>query len=206
MLEDFFLSKRLDKNILEPIISYIESENLDYYCLSSLSSFTRYKSELYDSKLNYLYKINPNNRYTLGCQAVIWKKDFLKKCVGNGNYNPWIFEGALAKSKKVHTLAFLSKCVKDDRNLLGLKHGILQQRMIPTTMEYFKKIGEPLSTNREVMEKKEYRKYVFISWLSAHIPRFLHNLIKILIKQNNNSVLDRYKLEIETVIKENFGE
>lgn len=206
MLEDFYFGKKLPSDILEPIINYIDRENLDYYCLSSLSSFSKYKSELYDDKKDYLFKINPDYRYTLGCQAVIWKKEFLKKCVGKSNYNAWIFEGALATSQKVHTSKFLEKCVKDVRNLLELQHGILQQKMIPTTIEYYKSIGFPLTTKRNVMSKKEFSKYVRNSKLAGFIPKPIYKIMKKLLgEKRGNAVLDKYEQEINRIVVENFG-
>lgn len=206
MLEDFYIGKQLEQNVLETILDYIEKENLDYYCLSSLSSFTKYKSDLYDNSKDYLYKINPNNRYTLGCQAVIWKKEFLVQCVGKSNYNAWIFEGALAKSKKVHSSEFLAKSVKDVRNILNLQHGILQQKMIPTTIEYFEKIGFPLTTKRSVMSKKQYNTYVRNSKLATYIPKPIYWIMKKIIgERRGNAVLDKYEVEIDRIVKENFG-
>lgn len=206
MLEDFYIGKSLEQNILEPILAYIEKEDFDYYCLSSLSSFTKYKSDLYDNSKKYLYKINPNNRYTLGCQAVIWKREFLAQCIGKSNYNAWIFEGALAKSKKVHSFEFLAKSVKDVRNVLNLQHGILQQKMIPTTIEYFERIGFPLTTKRSVMSKKQFNKYVRNSKLATFIPKSIYKILKKIIgEKRGNAVLDKYEVEIDHIVKENFG-
>lgn len=206
MLEDFFIGEKLDKDVLKPVMDFIFDENIDYYCLSSLSSFSKYKSALYDPSKKFLFKINPQNRYTLGCQAVIWKKDFLKQCIGTSNYNAWVFEGSLAKSKKVHSPEFLGKCVKDERNILKLKHGILQQKMIPTTMKYFERIGAPLTTQRAVMSDKQFNKYVRNSRLSSILPNPIYNFLKgILRERRGNAVLDKYKNEIDKIVKENFG-
>lgn len=206
MLEDFFIGEKLDKDVLKPVMDFIYDENIDYYCLSSLSSFSKYKSVLYNPSKNFLFKINPQNRYTLGCQAVIWKRDFLKQCIGTSNYNAWVFEGALAKSEKVHSSEFLQKCVKDERNILKLKHGILQQKMIPTTMRYFEKIGYPLTTQRAVMSDKQFNKYVRNSRLSSILPKPIYKFLKgILREKRGNVVLDKYEMEIDKIVKENFG-
>ncbi|WP_343084306.1 hypothetical protein [Blautia producta] len=207
LLEDFFFGTRLDKDILEPIMNFIEEEKIEYYGISSLSSFSKYKSNLYDVSKGYLYKINPKNRYTLGCQAVIWEKNFLKRCIGTRNYNAWVFEGAFTKSKKVHTDEFLKKCVKDTRNILQFKHGVLQQKLLPETVEYYRQIGNPITSNRDTMSEKDFSKYVRNSKVAALIPRALHEpLKKIVGEKRGNAVLDKYEQQIQVVIKESFGE
>lgn len=206
MLEDFYIGQKLDGSILEPILDYIYEEDLDYYSLSELSAFRKYKSKLYDPQKKYLYRINPKYRYTLGCQAVIWKRDFLSKCIGTRNYNAWVFEGALAKSKVTHSSDFLCKCVKDTRNVLRLKHGILQQKLLPPTVEYFKSIGDPLTSRREIMSDKQYKKYVRNSRISSAIPKPIYRVLKKLLgKRRGSAVLDKYESEIQLVIAENFG-
>lgn len=204
LLEDFFLGHKLEKSVLEPILDYIEDKNIKYYSLSALSSFTKYRSKLFDINKDYLYCINPNLRYTLGCQAVIWRKDFLKKCIGSRNYNAWVFEGALTNSKKVHTKRFLQGCVKDTRNILGLKHGVLQSKMLPRTVEYYKRIQFPLTTTRAEMSESDFKRYVIRSKVSAVIPKALHSSLKKIISKG--AVLDKFSDEIRIVIKENFEE
>lgn len=204
LLEDFFLGYRLEKSILEPVLDYIEEKKIKYYSLSSLSSFTKYHSTLFDKNKKYLYNINPNLRYTLGCQATIWRKDFLQSCIGTRNYNAWVFEGALTNSKAVHTQQFLKGCVKDTRNILGLKHGVLQSKMLPRTIEYYKSIRFPLTSKREVMSESDFSKYVLKSKISASIPKCIHKILKKIVTKG--AVLDKYANEIEILIKENFGE
>lgn len=204
LLEDFFLGYKLDKNILEPILDYIEERNIKYYSLSALSSFTKYRSKIFDEEKKYIYSINPNLRYTLGCQAVIWEKDFLQKCIGSRNYNAWVFEGALTNSKRVHTYNFLKCCVKDTRNILGLQHGVLQGKMLPRTVEYYRNIRFPLTSSREIMRKKDFNMYVLRSKISAIVPKNFHNVLKKFFSKG--TVLDKYSNEIKLVIEENFGE
>lgn len=207
MLEDFFFGNMLNKDCLSDIINYIRSHRIKYYALSSMSSFTKYKSKLYDPSKDYLYEINPNRKYTLGCQAVIWEKSFLSQCIGTDNYNAWVFEGALSKSKEVHTKRFLKNCVKDDRNILGLKHGILQGKMIPSTVRYFKKQNSPLQTTRVTMSKKDYCFYVIKSLIAQNSSTKLRNIIKRIVGQKKNgAVIDKYSVEIDKIIKANFGE
>ncbi|MCR5639678.1 MAG: hypothetical protein K6F97_12700 [Lachnospiraceae bacterium] len=204
LLEDFFLGHELERSVLEPVLDYIEDKNIKYYSLSALSSFTAYHSTLFDKSKEYLYNINPNLRYTLGCQAVIWRKDFLQNCIGTRNYNAWVFEGALTNSKKVHTKRFLQGCVKDTRNILGLKHGVLQSKLLPRTVDYYKGIKFPLTTTRTVMSESDFKKYVMRSRISAVIPKALHSLLKKITSKG--AVLDKFSDEIRIVIKENFGE
>ena len=45
-------------------------------------------------------QISAKAEYTINCQPSIWEKNFLLQCIGDENYNAWVFEGAFLKSKK----------------------------------------------------------------------------------------------------------
>lgn len=85
--------------------------------------------------------------YIVSCQFVIWKKDFLSKCIGIENYNVWIFEGIYLKFFYVYIEEFLDKCVVYVNNLFELKYGVIQGKMLFFIVKYYKNNGYIMKNN-----------------------------------------------------------
>ena len=54
----------------------------------------------YDEHERLVKAYYDKDEYTVSCQPAIWKKEFLKECIGTENYNAWICEGVYIYSKK----------------------------------------------------------------------------------------------------------
>lgn len=194
LLEDFFFSKPLKDAVLNDILNIMNQHNLFYMRMpmkefKGSSKGSKYKD--FDTILN----IETNSEYTVSCQPSIWKKDFLKKCIGNGNYNAWVFEGIYAMSRDAHTEQFLQYCKIESSNILGLVHGALQGKMLPKTVDIIRASGYELKNKREVMSLEENKANERKEWLKAILPLPIQNFIKHIKK--NNSVLEKYTAEIK---------
>lgn len=86
--------------------------------------------------------------------TVYFGKRIFKKCIGNENYNAWIFEGIYSKSKQAHTSEFLNGCMYDYTNPLELRHGYVQGSMLPTVYNYFISKGYVFKAKRKILTKK----------------------------------------------------
>ncbi len=193
LLEDFFFQMPLDRNALEEIMRVIHDGGLNYYRMN-ISDFVVDKG-----KRRYVGPISAKEEYTLTCQPSIWKKDFLRRCVGKENYNAWIFEGVYAKSKQAHTDAFLEKCYVDFRNVLRLRHGAVQGKLLPNVYEDFKCQGYTFKNKREILSPKAYAKHVRKQRMKSMIPLKVQKVVKKLL--HNDSVLEKYKDEIAVCMK-----
>lgn len=194
VLEDFFFSRPVDASLLENALSIVKENNLDYYSMP-LSEFLHIKVGKPFKNYKDVYDFNPAFEYTLSAQPAIWNKQFLKKSVGQDNYNAWIFEGIYIKAPKAHTKEFLRCCKIDMSNFLGLKHGALQGKMIPSLIKYYNKIGYTFNTQREQLPLKTVVKRQIRSCIPAPILTFLKKYIK------NKSVISRYMSEIDKQIR-----
>ena len=131
----------------------------------------------------------------------IWEKSFLKKCIGEGNYNAWVFEAIYFNSKMAHKDPFISWCRIDVSNMLGLLHGALQSMMIPETLTYYQKIGYQMKNKRPVMSQWAFFKHRFKSFVRITLPKGVRNKIKKVF--GGESVIDRYTLQAFEEMKEN---
>ena len=191
ILEDFFIGKPITEDPFPAALAYMNKFNVEYYSMP-LKEFQSEKK-----KCN-IERLKANKEYTVGCQPAVWSKDFLKKCIGNENYNAWIFEGIYAKSEQAHTKEFLDKLCIDYSNPLHFYHGALQGKILPSTYLYFQSIGYEFKNKREVLSKEEYNKYLRKKMIKKCIPVWMQIIIKKYIK--TNSVIERYDEEIHYVM------
>lgn len=190
VLEDFFFSHPVNSSLLKDALERVKAGNLDYYGMPLTEFMPALVGNPY---MNYkdVYDLNPAHEYTLNAQPAIWNKEFLKKCVGSENYNAWVFEGIYIYAPKAHTEEFLKGCKVDKTNFLGLKHGALQGKMIPSLVKYYEGIGYKFHTQRPQLPLSTIIKRKIRFGVPKYVIRFLKKYVK------NQSVASRYKDEIE---------
>lgn len=199
LLEDFFFSMPIETDPLQHILSYIEGNNISYYSMPIREFVGDYYFHKKVKHAKHLRIIRSSDEYTVTCQPAIWSKDFLKKCIGTGNYNAWVFEGIYTKSTLAHSNEFLSKCMVDTRNVLALRHGALQSKILPVTMKYYNSIGYVFRNKRPTMSSRDYAIFKIKTVMKLIIPYNLQVKLKKLF--NANSVIERYGEDIENEMK-----
>ena len=198
LLEDFFFSKELHGAELENVVNFMKNGKINYYCMPMFEFFVAKignEGRISDRPQQYM----PKDEYTVNCQPSIWKRDFLKKCIGTGNYNAWIFEGIYAMSRDAHKLDFLSQCYYVKSNPLSLMHGALQGQIVPDTAKYYQNEGYLFKNHRSVMDEVAYKRHQFKSKMKSVIPLSLQKVLKKLL--NMESVYGRYSREIAIEMK-----
>ncbi len=196
LLEDFFVSKKILTDSILKIIDFIQTNKIVYYTMPIPSFITTKEKKLFN-KVEGVYRLSGKKEYVLNCQPAIWKKDFLSLCVGNYNYNAWIFEGVYSKKDFIRTQPILENCVADYRNPLHILHGAVQGKIVRKTKSQLKKEGYDLTTNRQCLSVGQTIRISFKNLLSRLVYLFHLNWLK--RRLNKKSVLSKYDIEIEKV-------
>lgn len=189
LLEDFLIEFNLETDPLEDVIDYMYKNAVHYYRMQI--------PEFIDKKVCTLdgpVKIKQSDEYTVTCQPSIWKRDFIQKCIGNTNYNAWVFEGIYCYSQYAHSKEFLDKCRVDYRNVLGIRHLALQGKVLPSVYQDFVNNGYVFKNQRETLTEAEWRKHLIKVKLKNIVPLRLQQWFKSIFK--TKSVVERYKKEI----------
>lgn len=194
LLEDFFMSREIFGGVFDETLNLMAKHAIRYYSMP-LSEFMIVGDGKAFNGMDYLFDVAPTKEYTLNCQPAIWEKKFLQKSIGQGNYNAWIFEGIYIKSTKAHTEEFLKQCKIDTRNILGLKHGVLQGYLFPYLRNFYKSQGYEMKNNRPVLPFVIRVK----RWIRYNLPRFCLQRIKKLL--DSQSVISKYSDEIDVQLK-----
>ena len=182
LLEDFLVGDRIDNQVIQDTIKYIDKHGIRYYKTVNMSRAGKNRDPVYDNK-NYLHIIPASDEYGISMQAAIWERNYLTALVGKENYNAWQFEFDRVNEAKGHDDSPNPGCVFDDRNIFKLQHGIIQGKYLPGTIRYFKKRGITLNVQREIMSYDSYYRYKGISLVKSMIPRKRRDAVKRLMEK-----------------------
>ena len=177
-LEDYYLSEKVENIKIEKVISYIESERIDYYQLNIAAKedypkWSNYKEE------KYLYNIPKTRNYWVDTSVSIWNKNFLLELLGKEDYSAWKFELDRNEDSKHPERYEDNICVLDSRCLISTCPMVIQGKLYPESIRYMERKGHKISiSNRKIMSSKEVRRYK-LKRLFAACP-FGKNILKII--------------------------
>lgn len=177
LLEDFYVGAQINTSEIVSTIDFMEKEQLRYFKLVNMSRMVANRDPHYKDK-EYLHVIPQSDEYGISLQAAIWERSFLEQLVGNENYNAWVFEFNQVREAQGKSDEPFPGCVFDERNIFNLKHGVVQGKYLPDTIQYFKDIQLPLNVQREVMTKWDYFKLKFRSRIKYAIPKSCRKPVK----------------------------
>lgn len=177
LLEDFFIGSPIDTDKVVSTVRYMQDENIRYYKLMS-NRVVKNRSPHYYKDKEFLHIIQKSDGYGVSLQAAIWEKEFLSELVGSKNYNAWIFEFNQVKAAEGQLDEANPGCVFDDRNILNIQHGVIQSKLLPGTIKYFKKQGINLNVQREIMSYAHYYKLRLISAGKYLLPKKARGVVK----------------------------
>lgn len=190
LLEDFFVVKPVSNGKIQGVLDFIQRENIEYYTMP-MPEFVNNKETVCYGDRKDVFRITTGKEYLMSCQPSVWKRDFLNLCIGRENYNAWIFEGIYAKTPCVRNEEFLKKSVIDYSNVLQLRHGALQGKMLPATLKEIHACGHTMHSKREVLSAKQravhkLKQFAHRVFEVVPMPSFLKKQAK------KHSVLEKY--------------
>lgn len=177
LLEDFFIGDIINSKEIFDILKFIEIDKIKYYKLVNMNRAVKNHDPIYKNT-NYLHIIPESDEYGISLQAAIWDTEYLKKLVGNGNYNAWKFEFDRVHEAQGKADTEAEGCVFDDRNILHLQHAVIQGEYLPVTIKYFKKRGIELNVRRSVMPYRKYYMLRLMSKAKYAMPKAIRGPIK----------------------------
>ena len=177
LLEDFFLGKKIDTQLILKTMDFITKEKIRYYKLVNMNRATKNRDPLFKEQ-KFLHVIPQSDEYGISLQAAIWETGFLSFLLGEGNYNAWMFEFDRVKDANNKPNSPNPGCVFDDRNILNLQHAVIQSKYLPGTIRYFNKLGIRLNVQRDIMSYANYYKIRLISKGKYILPQSLRKTVK----------------------------
>ncbi|CYU69480.1 hypothetical protein HO640_02260 [Streptococcus suis] len=197
MLEDFFIGDVVKANLVDELIAFMEKNGIDFCKLCDNNNIVKKRKDKFDSAYPYQV-IFEDEEYGISLQTSIWRKTFLEKLVGRENYNAWQFELNQVKIARNANHIKMQNAIFDPRNILNIKHGALQGQLLPPTVKYFEKIGNPLNCQRPIMTRKTYLQY-WIKQLGRDLtPKVAKGIVKSIGRQfGMNFVEDKWMTKNE---------
>ena len=144
IMEDIFISKPVDNDEIKRIISFMKKNKIDFYKLIP----TPYpKGELFEGE-KHIHKLNKQTAYGININTAIFSREFLLKCLGDGEISAWDLEEKFLKEASVAPNEYFDNCACDDRNVLNTIHGIIQGKWLGKTVKTLKKEGIFVDTKK----------------------------------------------------------
>lgn len=145
LLEDYFISERVDTSEISKVLNLMDRENIDYYKLMSFSKILT----PYFSRANRIREIPANLRYGISLQPSIWRTSFFLKLVGSEDYNPWKFEiERIMEADASSSNGIVG--LYDERNLLNICHMAVQGKYLPSAIRELRQKGYEV----DILERK----------------------------------------------------
>ncbi|MBQ6244289.1 MAG: hypothetical protein IJK55_06205 [Bacteroidales bacterium] len=170
LLEDFFFSGKVDAERIESAMDLMEKDGLEYY---KLLSFSKIKTKLYDRD-DVLQVIPAGLPYGVSLLAAIWEREAFLRMIGDGDYNPWLFEARRIEEAKTAVDKQRLLGVYDPTNPLRICHMIVQGKYLPNAVRTMGAAGIAVDlSSRPVLRGGEYFKYKLKrmgSSLSTRLP------------------------------------
>lgn len=178
LLEDFFISEKINNKEIEKMIHFIQQNNIVYAKLPYKGQFNKFKNKKFSNQKNY-YMIYQDEYYCISLLPSIWEKNFLNEKIGEGNYRPWQFEIDRIEEAKKNTHIPFKNCVEITTNPFKILNGVVQGKFLPTTVNTLKRRGYYLHTDE--LGVLNWKKYYFLRLKTIgllYIPQRLHKYIK----------------------------
>jgi len=173
LLDDYFLTKRIQNSKIETIIKIMEVNNIDYVRLFKIPN---QRKKQFDSNKK-LYKLNININYSINLQPSVWNKESLLK-ISQEFMNPWEFEVAIREKSLENNY----NCHATNGEELPFNHGLLRGRFFRKT---YRKIKQDclIISGRKKMNIIEELRYKFISFVAKITPGRMKTLFKKILKK-----------------------
>jgi hypothetical protein len=175
-LDDYIFESEINTNLIQQHLDYFVNNNVDFFNLGDIFRHViDCKKSIYIAP--HIQRIPKHLKYGIDTSAAIWKKSFLLKLLGTDDYSAWQFEvDRCAEAASEEGLSGNILC--DDRmpyNITKIPF-VIQGKVYPPCVSYFKKKGYQIETNRPLMTTKEVVRYK-IKVHASRIP-FGHKILK----------------------------
>ncbi|MCM1235352.1 MAG: hypothetical protein NC489_35070 [Ruminococcus flavefaciens] len=206
LLEDFFICKKIENEVVEKILFMVTEDQLDYYEMP-LPEFHSYTGELY-KKNEKIYHIGSDRKTLFSCQPAIWRREFLRFILGNEdyNFNAWIFEGSFVASNFLRNPNLLAYAAYDKRNPLEMVHGAYQGKILKDAIIKTRYCGYELINSFPKMGRKLLFCYKMKRAILELLKCFHLSKLKKLYKGSKYSVTNRYREQSEKIAQKLYSE
>ena len=146
-LDDFFIYDKVDNNLIEHLVSLMESNNISLINTANVFEWiiNQPNKEYFDE---HLIKIPQHLRWGISTESSIWDRNYLLEKLGEGDYSAWQFE--IDRCNEAASDAGLGGIILcDDRQPFKVTPTpvVIQGKFYPKAIQKFKKLGYNIDTS-----------------------------------------------------------
>lgn len=176
-LDDYYICKGIDDELINDCLAFMEKEKVSYYRMGdTFGSLKRIKHPEYVQQHRMI--IPKNQKYGVSTSEAIWERDYLLDKLSNGKVSAWQFE--LDRCEEASSeRGMTGLLIYDDRKPLNVTEVpvVIQGKYYPRAIRYFKTQGYEINIgNRALMTRKEVLRYDIVD--KIYRVRFARAFIK----------------------------
>ncbi|GAE85990.1 hypothetical protein JCM10512_4465 [Bacteroides reticulotermitis JCM 10512] len=154
-LEDYFITEKVDNDVIADLINIMDNNGVTFlntsdvfYNSIGMNDKTYFKEHLI---------IIPNNKlYGISTESAIWEKDYLLQKIGDKDYSAWQFEiDRVNEAQTPGGLGGFNLCDERMPFHVSIEPVVIQGKIYPAARRLFKKKGYEFLTKRGNLSFKE---------------------------------------------------
>ena len=190
MLEDYYISGRVDQKEIDDLIRFMNERNVSYYKLETRG--TKFPKRF---EKDYLRLITADIRYGVSLITSVWDKDFLLRAIGGEDYTAWEFE-IRRNMKNDVTKVSQDLCVCDIRNILHIEHMVQRGKYLRKGIKNLNKKGHNIDFSKRGLVPLHTELYIRLSGALKN-NRFIKAALKGMMKLLHiRTIEEKYQSEI----------
>ena len=153
-VDDFYISRKINSEIIFDALSFMENNKIKYYRIPRADRSIK-KKDLYPGQ-TYVSKVRKNVPYSVSIGSAIWEKEELISILGDGTQSAWQIEDHFTKIAIDSGPGYYDGYASDARSFMQCAHMVTNGKWIPSGLRLMKKRGYIVDLGkRPILSKRE---------------------------------------------------
>lgn len=176
-VDDLFISKKVDNDAVIAALDFMEDNQLNYYRIPK-GPRTAKLEDLYPGQ-KYIAKIRRDKVYSVTIGSSMWRKEELKKILGDGTKTAWELEDQFSEAATSGKTGYYEGYATDVRPLLQCAHMVTAGKWIPKGIKDMEANGFHIDTSkRGTLSPREARRMSLYGFATKITPKGLRKPLK----------------------------
>lgn len=175
LCDDLFISEKVNSELIESALEYMEKTSINYFRLKPLTFGKVIQGTPF-------YRISTHYPYGKNLQMGIFRKVYLQELVEDDSKTAWDIENEWLNECMTSKEKYLSDAIGTKKAVIKVIHGVQKTYWIPSALKEIKRKGIPVNNSRQVLsssEEMELRvKEFFGNFFSPHMRKRLKIILK----------------------------
>lgn len=173
-LDDYFLVKKTDADIIQTLLEFMHNESVDYIRLYKYPKSRETKAV---NGYPFMRQLTFDKRYDVNLYPGLWRTSFLKSTLQDPGLNAWEYEVSLTKK----AIACGAKCAWCKKDVFPILDAVRKGKLLHKSKRFIEHYGH-YSGAREVVPYKEELRLLLMRCINTYLPDSIRVKLKSIAK------------------------